>query len=148
MINKKESNLGTHVSRVNRQIRNGQYQYSFVRNNWNRFPLYEMRGIGFGVCNAVVRSGIFRVKVLPLLRLVYALLTTSNFIERLRINKQEPRMRVHKSLAGRQGIDRQVLYSSARVKRQRCIVLSSRKEIKIVRKNMPALYAPRLQQGG
>lgn len=138
----------TGLSRVNRQSGKGQDQYNFDRNYWICFLLYEVRGIGLEVCNAVVGTGIFRMKVLSTLRLVYSLLSTSDFLKRLGTNRHESRKSIHKSLVGRQGIDRQIQNNSARVKRQRSIDLNSRKEIRITRRNMPALYAPRLQRRG
>ena len=146
MINEKESGQKTLQSCIHRQRRNRQDQHDLTRNYWNSFPLYEMREVGFGGRNAVAGNGFFRMNVLPLLRLIYNLLSISSFLRRLRINKQETRMKVHKSLVDRQGRDRQALYNSTRVKRQRYIALSLRKEIRIVRKNMPAVYAPRLQR--
>ena len=140
--------MKAHLSRVNRQIGNGQDRYNLDRKYRNSFPLYEMRKIGLGDRNAVARNGFFRMKVLSLLRLIYTLLSTPSFLKGLRISIWGNRTKAHEGLVGRQDRYRQILSNSTRVKRQRYIALSLRKETKIVRKNMPALYAPRLQQGG
>lgn len=145
MIKEKESGQKTLQSRIHRQCGNKQDQHHSTRNYWNS-PFYEMREIRFGDGNAIAGTGFFRMKVLPLLRLIYTLLSTSGFLKGLRIGRWKIRMETGHAPACRQCRDRQILLNSTRDKRQKYIALSLRKETRIVRKNMPVLYAPRLQQ--